>query len=261
MKKENNKNINKNSQENYISKLLKKLFGNKKNRIRTIIIIALIIIFTILILLIRGTQAKFALNEIYEIYPEEVRNLYANIVDTSCNGDLHFDIPADAGGVELTNLNRKNLLDYMFSHMEKGDLLSDSIDDKTIKNMENVLFYGELDLLNDIDSYNYKGYVYSHDAAHNKVIRTAGECQNNITHISHLYGYFYDENQLSIDVDVAYLKDGKLYTFDDELLGEYDGQDVTKLPALMETASYYRLNYVKNNNMLKLTSIEWKHKS
>jgi hypothetical protein len=77
--------------------------------------------------------------------------------------------------------------------------------------------------------------------------------------VLHLYGYS-GTKELSIDVNVAYLKDGVLYDYNDKMLGEYDG-DVTKLPKLTSDVSYYRLNYVNKNGNLKLTSIEWKNKS
>ena len=63
-----------------------------------------------------------------------------------------------------------------------------------------------------------------------------------------------------MDVNVAYLKDGILYNYDNQNLGEYDG-DATKLAELTENTSYFRFNYGKDGDTFKLLSIEWKHRT
>ena len=56
------------------------------------------------------------------------------------------------------------------------------------------------------------------------------------------------------------MKDGILYNYNNKKLGEYDG-DVSKLSKLTEDTSYYRVNYVKDNDKFKLVSVEWKNRS
>ena len=237
---------------------IKKFFGVKRNLI--LVLVALIIVIVLILILIKPTHSKFALNEIYDVYPEEVRELYSNFVSVSCTGDIHFNIEVDKGAVDIEKMSKEDLLNYMFSYMDKNDLLIDIIDDNTIKGVENQLFDKKLNLIDDIKSFSYNGYKYSLSGG--KVKREIDKCpESEISYVTHLYGYFYHENRLSIDINVGYLKNGTLYSYDDEPLGEYDG-DVTKLLELMQTASYYRATYTRyGENKYKLLNMEWKHKS
>ena len=232
-----------------------------KNSLKKIIVIVLglLIISVVIVLLSRNKdrKEKFVLDKIYDVYPEEVRELYSNMVNVSCNGDIHFDIAIDAGEIEINNINKNNLLDYMFSYMDKFDLLSDEINESSIKEVEKDIFGGSIDLINNINSYQYDNYLYNF--AKGKITREKVECNNSDKqYVLFLYGYFHDDNKLSLDINVSYLKDGILYDLDDNKLGEYDGNS-SKLFNLTEYASYYRVSYIKENDKYKLFSIQWKH--
>ena len=75
-------------------------------------------------------------------------------------------------------------------------------------------------------------------------------------YITHLYGYSYNVHELSIDVNIGYLDNGVLYDLADNRLGEYTGE-VKELQDLFKTNSFYRYNYVKDDGMYKLISVEW----
>ena len=203
---------------------------------------------------------NYVLNEAYDIYPDEVREIYTNFVDVSCNGDIHFDIDIDKGEVSVADINDKDLLNYMFSYMDKKNLLADKIDNSVIRDVEKNLFNEQLNLLTKIKSFSYNGYTYNISVGNVK--REKSECPSQeISYVTHLYGYFWTDEKLSVDIVTGYLKDGILYSFDDKQLGKYDG-DVTKLSDLMQPASYYRANYVRYGaNKYKLSGIEWHHKS
>ena len=243
-----------------LSKILsffKKVFSNKRNILIMIISLIVILIIVSIIVINNHRHKKFVLNHIYEVMPYEVRELYSNIVSVSCYGDLHFDIDVDNGKKNLEEMNKNDVLDYTFSYLDKNDLLNNKIDESTIKKAEKRLFPKSVNLLEGINNYGYGDYYYNNE--NGKIVRTERECTSDIKYVSHLYGYSYDENKLSMDVNVAYLKDGKLYNYNDEELGEYDG-DQSKLPKLTKKTSYYRLIFVKRNGIYKLSSIEWKNR-
>ena len=102
-------------------------------------------------------------------------------------------------------------------------------------------------------------YEYNYNSG--KITRKKSNCvKKDIKYVSHLYGYFTNEDNLFMDVNIGYLKDGVLYDLDDNKLGSYD-EDISKLSNLMQKASYYRFNYVKDKDDFKLSKIELKHKS
>ena len=222
------------------------------------IVLLIIVIVIILFLIPRNNDNTLALDKIYDVYPEEVRELYHNMVSIDCRGDISFNIEIDKEPTEISKLDKSILLDYLFSYMDKNELLNDNVEISDIKKIEEKLFYDNLNLTNYIKSYDYNGYSY--DIKNNKLTKKKTACNSNIKNVLFLYGYFWNDNQLSIDINVAYLKDGILYDHKDEVLGEYDGSDLTKLSELTSETSYYRVNYVKDNKQFKLYSVEWKNR-
>lgn len=239
--------------------IIKRFLSFKKNRIIAIVSFAVAIVVLIIVLFPKGVKNKFALDDYYGFAPAEVRKVYSNLVKVSCGGDLKFDIDVDSGEKKVSDLSKRNLLDYMFSYLDKNDELTDKIDDGIIKKTIGKLFEEKVDLLTDIKDYNYGEYTY--DLTNDKITRKKHECTPADTkHVLHLYGYSSDKNYLYMDINVAYLKDGILYDYNDKQLGEYD-ENVSKLPKLTEETSYYHLTYLKDNDDYRLVSVEWRNRS
>lgn len=243
---------------NHFFEKIKPMF-NKKNIIITIVIIVIILIAILLLTNFNKKDNRFALNEIYDVYPEEVRKLYSNIVEISCKGDLHLDnIKVDSETTPIDNIAKNNLLDYLFSNIDKNEGLSDKIEVDFIRNKQKDLFNSKLDLTEAINNYQYGDYVYT--VKNNKLTRVKNECKSDMQYVTFLYGYAWNKNLLSMDVNVSYLKDGILYDLADNRLGQYDG-DISRLSELTQTTSFYRFNYSKDGNDFKLDSIRWMNRS
>ena len=236
---------------------LRNFLSVKKNRIITIVVGVLILIL-LLVIKFTNKNKNFSLDDTYNVYPEEVRDLYSNMINVSCGGDLHLHLKIDAEKVELKNADKDDLLNYMFSYLDKKGLLDNKISTTVIRNTEKELFYDKLGLINDIESFQYGDYVYTLKGG--SVKRKKKQCQSDVAYVTHLYGFFWDDNKLSMDVNVGYLKDGLLYSLDNKKMGEYDG-DVSKLSSIMGDVSYYRFNYLKVGNQYKLATIEWKSRN
>lgn len=234
-----------------------KSFFSKKTNIIALVAIALIIIIILILALRDREEKKFALNEIYNVYPEEVRELYSNMVEISCGGDLHLNVSLDSGEVSVSQLDQNNLLDYMFSYLDKNDGLVDNMEVSLIQSTTKKLFDGELDFTSKINNYVYGDYSYT--VKDGKVSRAKSECNVDTQYVSHLYGYSYNTKKLSIDVNIGYLKDGNLYDLANNLLGKYNGE-VAELEKLFGPNSYYRYNYVLDGKIYKLTSVEWNNR-
>ena len=236
-----------------------KEFFSKRKRIAVAALCFVILLLVILILIFGNhNKRKFALNEIYEVFPEDVKKLYSNIVEVSCSGDLHFDIELNSGKKKIEDINKNDLINYMFSYLDKNGLLTDNIEKSLINKTIGELFAEKVDLIDEIKDYSYGNYTYNYSK--DNIGREKSECKSDIKYVSHLFGYSYNKNELSIDVNVAYLNDGILYNFEDEKLGEYNGE-ASKLFELTKNTSYYRLNYIKRKGIYKLSSIEWKSRT
>ena len=243
---------------NKMINIFREIFSKRKNIV--IAIVCFIVLLAVVLILKFGKfgNGGFVLDQIYDVYPKDVRDLYSNVVEVSCYGDLHFDIELDGGEKKINDINKNNLIDYLFSNLSKNDLLTDNIEEELFNKTEKKLFLDSKNLINEIKDYNYNGYIYNYDKG--MITRKKSECNSDIKNILHLYGYSHNKKELSIDINVAYLKDGKLFDLNNHELGEYDG-DKSKLFELTQSTSYYRLNYVKRNGIFKLSSIEWKSRT
>ena len=227
---------------------------NKKNKIIFISIMILIIIFVI-IFLFRKKEDKFVLNQIYSVYPDEVKELYSNMVSVSCYGDWYLNIPVDNGKkIDISKIDNNVLIDYVFSYMDKNNLLNDEIKLSKFEDVSKLLFYKDVDLVDLLDNYIYGDYVYNNDGR--KIIRTYKECVSNENYVTHLYGYSFNEQVLSVDVNIGYLKNGILYDINDKKLGEYDGNP-KNIGDKFLVSPYYRFNYVNVNGVYELDTVEF----
>ena len=246
---------------NFFVETFNKVKGFFEGRLWLLILIAVIIVMAIVsIILSTGKKKdKFALNEIYDYAPEEVRKVYSNFVSVGCIGDLNFDIKVDSGEQTLDKINKEVLLNYLFSYLDKNNMLDDKVTTSEIDKAERELFDTNLNLKDSVNEFNYNGYVYNLEAG--KIKKEKKECPEvEKQYVLHLYGFYQDRNKLNIDINVSYLKGGMLYTVGDKELGKYDG-DVSKLPKLTETTSYYRATFIIEGNNVKLHSIEHKNRS
>lgn len=253
------KNIVKSEKKVDLKRIIKEFFSNKRNVIilSIVLVVVLISIFLLIILLKDGdgdSDEKLSLSTIYDVYPEEVRNLYANMINVSCSGDLHLDITLDAGVVSVRKMKDKNLLDYIFSYLEKNEKLADSFSIQVLEEAVNELLNENIDFSSKIKDYEYGGYVY--DINNNVITRKFKECKSDKYYVSHLYGYSFNEKLLSVDINIGYLDDDILYDLADNKLGKYDGK-IEKLGDLFGKNSYYRFNFVKVKDVYKLDSVEW----
>ena len=134
-----------------------------KNRyvIIGIIVIAFVSLVVAIVMVIGEEENKFALNPIYDVYPQDVRELYANTVEVSCYGDLHFDIEIDTGEHSVNKLDRNYVIDYFLSHIDKNYGLNNGHTEAMLQENFDKLIAEEMDIIKYIDDYQYGDYVYS----------------------------------------------------------------------------------------------------
>lgn len=238
---------------------MKDFFKKKMNILIVILVFIVVIVSAILLLNKADDDDGFKLDNIYEVYPEDVQELYSNMVEVTCNGDLFVDnLLLEGEEVKVENLDKNILLDYVLSNLSKSGMLSNKFDYSVITDATDKLLFGDINFEDIINNYSNNEYVYTLNDG--EVTRKKeGECDSSVKYVSHLNGYLYNEDRLSIDVNIGYLKDGILYNLLDEKLGEYEGE-IKELEDLYLTSPYYRFNYVSEDKEYKLQSIELNQK-
>ena len=232
---------------------IKSLFKNKYVIIGTIVIVVISIVVAIIMIVNARKREIFSLNSIFNVYPEEVKELYSNMVSVSCYGDLHFDIKKEDGEVNVDKLGDNYLLDYVFSHIDKNNGLDNEVTKSMFsKNIDNLI-YGDLGLIDKIKDYKYDDGFYSFKD--DKLVKNNGTCSSDVKYVSFLFGYSYGTQILSVDVNMGYLKDDVLYDLNNKKLGKYDG-DIVKLRKLYSDVPYYRYNFIKSDGYYKLKSVQ-----
>ncbi len=242
-----------------IKKWFKNFISKKRNVYATIGVIGVILIAVLIVSLVKKDN-DFALDPAYDIYPEEVRELYANLVNVSCTGDFHLNIEPDSGEVALNKIDKEALIAYLFSYLDKNAKLEDKMDMGLINRTQKELFMEDVKLFSGIKTYNYDNYEYTIKGSN--ITRKVRKCESDVTYVTHLYGYSHNANKdkLSMDVSAAYLKDGILYDYDNNELGEYNG-DATNLTELTKKATYYRFVFYKKDGGFRLFSVEHKKRT
>lgn len=232
------------------------IIKNKKYIIIGLIIFILMLSIVSIVLYLKvPKEEKFALSSIYSVYPEEIQEIYSNMVFVSCYGDWHLDIPVDnAKKVNIQDIKKNLLIDYVFSYMDKNNLLNDNITVEDFVKTSDLLFFNELDLVGLIDDYIYKDYMYT--VKEGTITRTNTKCVSDKQYVSHLIGYSFNKKELSVDVKIGYMDKDILFDFNDKKLGKYDG-DPAKLGNMFTYSPYYRFNYVSVDGKYKLNTVEF----
>ena len=220
-----------------------------------VIIIIFIALFIALVAIFKEENKEFKTDLIKEVNFSDVRDLYSNIVSVSCMGDLKLEFPPKQDKLEVSQMANTDLLNYLFSYLDKSGRLSDKIDLNVIREASKKLFAADIDLIDEINNFQYGDFVYSLDK--NILKRSVKECKNNnYEYISQLHGSSNTDELLSMDINIGYLKNGYLYDLSGKKLGKYDG-DKNKIGSLFVGNSYYRYNYVLDGETYKLLSVEW----
>lgn len=227
----------------------------KQNWKKFLIVIVLILSLWLIItrLTKKGSSAKYVLDEIYSVYPEEVTELYQNILDVSCNGDLNFDISISGPPTLIKDVNSNILATYVISYLDKNDLYEDGMNYSQFVDAEKRLFNTDSDLLSKVASFQYGDYRYMHMG--DKIIRQENACvKGDYEDFMHLYSYSYNKNYLSVYVAYGRVKDGIIYNDSGVRLSNYN--DSVNLDDAMIEASYYVFKFIKDDSKYKLHSIQ-----
>jgi len=133
-----------------------------KNKRLFIIVIIIICIFSFIVFFAVNREENnngFELDPIYDVMPKDVRNLYSNIVSIPCLGDLKLEFPQKQDKVEVSQISDVDLLNYLFSYLEKNGKLSDQINLDIIRNASEELFATDIDLISEINNFQYGDYL------------------------------------------------------------------------------------------------------
>lgn len=248
--------MNKGNFKNKLNNIFKKAksFCIKYKKLVVVTIIVLIILIIILAIIKKNHKKDGLLyGQVTEIKIEEIENLYKYVDDISCVGGLSFDLQVGYDTQSIDKVSKKALLNYLFSYLDKNNLLSDEMSKSFINEKTRELFYDkDLSLFNSINNFQYGDYAYIVEG--NTVKRLKKKCENKITYVSKLFGYTSDEEIVSMDVDLGRLVDGVLYDMAGNKLGDYSSSN-EKLSELFANAPYYRYNYIKVNGLYKLQSV------
>lgn len=222
---------------------------------KKIILILLILIICIIVInmIVKGSSAKYVLDKIYDVYPDEVRELYQNVLDVSCNGDMNFDIKLGELPTDINKVNKELLAVYVISYLDKNDLFVDGMPYSQFVDAEKELLNTDSDLLSKVASFQYGDYRYVHMG--DKIVRQENACvKGNYENLMHLYAFSYNEDYLSVYVNYGRIKDGKVYSANDIYLSEYNSE--TNLTDALIEASYYVFKFIKDGGKYKLHSIQ-----
>ena len=211
---------------------MKKKKLNISNKKKIIILIALLVIIIISLLTLILLTNKEDKEKIEIVDSEEVESLY----QTSNNKCTD------------TTDERDSLILYLiFSKLDKDNKLTDNISYDEYENTAKTILNTD-DIPAVINNYLYDGYSYTLD--NDKITREKTECKEK--YVSKIYGYSNDNNTLDLYISSGYVKDGKVYNFDNIEIGDYSKKTINKV---LDSGTIKIYHYKKENDNYILDSI------
>lgn len=236
---------------------MKKMIAKVKDTCKNKVIIIMLIVIMLAIILAFVLERKdngVAINSIDNVVPEEVRELYSNIVNVSCLGDLYLGIEYSDDAILVEDIEQKYLINFLFSYLDKHEELDESTTIDIINKTSEKIFYKKIDFVKQINDYKYNKYIYN--IKDDVLVRERSKCKSDIKYVSRLYGYSVGSDMLSMDVNIGYIKDGVLFDLQNNKIGKYDGINLEILNDLLKDSVYYRYNYIKAGSDFKLKSVK-----
>lgn len=207
---------------------------------KKLILVVVVAILALIILAVLVHSIFFKPEKKVIVKHNTVDDLYKAVKNTSCTY---------VGNVTEEKLSENTILYVVFSKLNNEDELDDEISLKDFKKAAKTVIKDGKTIPLEFSNYEYDGYSYSSDGK--KITRTKGTCGDK-EYISKLFGYTHNNNELIVNIKVAYKKDGKLYNLNDEEIADYDKENEN---ILMDSASSQIYTYTMEGNNYFLKSI------
>lgn len=228
---------------------MKELFKNKAF-ITFAIALCVLVIASITLTILKKNSIIAEKNEekIENVETDEVNNLYKVLSSVNCEENLVWDFN-NAGIISAKDINNDLKIQIILSKLDNESLLNESTN-ISLFNEYSLKMFNELVTLesNSID-FNGKSYLIDQEKT---TITDSTECASS-KYISILFGYSYNEDELSVDVAIAEIKNDELYNID----GEYIGKNDDKYQEVLRNSTIYRYGFKLNNNNYYLDNVTY----
>ena len=201
----------------------------KKKLILFIGILIIIIIIVVLIIIVLNNKDK---EKIEIVNYKDAEKLYQES-NNKCT--------------DTTDEKDSLILYLIFSKLDKDNKLSDNISYDEYENTAKTILKTN-DIPKSINNYLYDGYSYTLED--NKITREKSECEEK--YVSKIYGYSNNNDTLSLYISSGYVKEGKVYNFDNIEIGNYDKDTINKV---LDRGTIKIYHYKKENDNYILDNI------
>ena len=205
---------------------------NISNKKRIILLISLLVIIVVSLLIVIVLNNKEDKEKIKIVDSKEAEKLYQTS-DNKCT--------------DITDENNSLILYLIFSKLDKDNKLSNDISYDNYENTAKTILNTD-DIPAVINNYLYDGYSYTLD--NDKITREKTECKEK--YVSKIYGYSNNNNTLDLYISSGYVKDGKVYNFDNIEIGDYSKKTINKV---LDSGTIKIYHYKKENDNYILDSI------
>ena len=190
-----------------------------KNKKRIILFAGISIVLIAILILIIVLNNKEDKEKIKIVDSKEAEKLYQTS-DNKCT-----DITDENNKcTDITDEKDSLILYLIFSKLDKDKKLTDNISYDEYENTAKTILKID-DIPAVINNYLYDGYSYTLD--NDKITREKSECKEK--YVSKIYGYSNNNNTLDLYISSGYVKDGKVYNFDNIEIGDYSKKTINKV--------------------------------
>lgn len=227
---------------------MKELWNNK--RLRYICLAIFVVAATataILLINNNGKTISDGSNNEGKINVEESTSLYSQITEVNCDNTLVFDFgeKEEILTKDFTNEQKLNLIFRNLELSNKLDKASKSDFEDAVKKVFGPSFNQEF----NISNFKYKDKIYSTSGNDLESIEST-KCETNIV----TKNFSFSPSEIGIELGIK--KEGKLYTIDNKLVGEFS--DEAKMYELLDSSTAYNYKYEfegSNPYLIKVTPL------
>lgn len=229
------------------------LFNKKNSKILLAVLVVVVICTLLLVVLksIKKEEEKESIDtKIVQVIPQDVRKIYRILTSNECYVDFNFEFKNDLK-IKTTDMNDDIILTIIFNNLKENNKLSNNLTKEEYLSSAKEILGSNFNAPNTFTNFKHNDYAYT--LTENNITKTKADCNSSKEYKTVLYSYSYNQDNLSVYINYAYIENDNVYDLDKNYIAKYSSEEMENI---MGKATSYIYNFKKENKNYYLTSVE-----
>lgn len=227
---------------------------NKKNSKILLAVLVVVVICTLLLVVLKSIkkedEKESTDTKITQVIPQDVRKIYRILTSNECYVDFNFEFKNDLK-IKTTDMNDDIILTIIFNNLKENNKLSNNLTKEEYLSSAKEILGSNFNAPNTFTNFKHNDYAYT--LTENNITKTKADCNSSKEYKTVLYSYSYNQDNLSVYINYAYIENGNVYDLDKNYIAKYSSEEMENI---MGKATSYIYNFKKENKNYYLTSVE-----